>query len=238
MQSEGPGFRFCQPQRHDGRRLHGALGRQTTPGVGYVVAKAAILSPELIPELAGILLGAGAGQTEAQAVAEGLSPILAHLLVESAVDLRVKKGLDRAIGTKMLVAATIRSVDAPRLLADTYAADLALFSGQSIEEAAAYLAGVEAANRQEIIRYGRAYSGSQLQALRFMAGLGVTVATAYLEAATGYQYDIVVPPEVAVLMLQTADAAVAADYAEELNATLAYLRWEMSGVETCGRVVR
>lgn len=211
---------------------------QTTPGVGYVVAKAETLVPELIPELTGILLDAGAGQAEAQAVAVGLSPILAHLLVESAVDLRVKSGLDSAIGAKMLVAATIRSADVPRLLADAYAADLALFSGQTVEEAAAYLAGVEAANRREITRYGRAYSGSQQKALRFMAGLGVAVATAYLNAATGYQYDIVVPPEVAVLLLQAADAAVAADYAEELNATLAYLRGEMSGVETCGRAVR
>lgn len=211
---------------------------QTTPGVGYVVAKAETLAPELIPALTGVLLAAGAGLPEAQAVAGGLSPTLAHLLVESAVDLRVKRGLDRGIGAKMLVAATVRSPGVPQLLAAAYAEELAAFSGQSLQEATAYLVGVEAVNRQDILRYGRAYSGSQRKALKFMAGLGVAVATAYLNAATNYQYDVVVPPALAVQFLLAADAVVAPDYAAELRATLVFLRAQLDGVETCGPAAR
>jgi hypothetical protein len=213
-------------------------GGQTTPGIGYVIAKAETLAPELAPALTGILVAAGAGLPEAQAVAAALSPTLAHLLVESAVDLRVKRGLDSAIGAKMLVAATVRSPGVPLLLAAAYAEGLAAFSGQSLEEATAYLVGVEAVNRQDIIRYGQAYSGSQRQALEFMAGLGVAVATAYLNAATNYQYTVVVPPALAVQFLLAADAVVAPDCAAELRATLAYLRAQMSGSETCGPAAR
>jgi hypothetical protein len=208
-------------------------GGQTTPGVGYVIAKAEILAPDLVPALAGILTSAGAGAPEAQAVAAYLSPTLAHLLVESAVDLRVKSDLDRAIGSRMLVAAQTRSPEVPGLMSAAYAEGLAAFSGMTLEEAQEYLVAVEHANRRDIIRYGLAYSGSQGKALRYMAGLGVAVASAYLNAATGYLYDVVVPPELAVQFLVAADAVVAADFADELRATLAYLREQMSGVETC-----
>jgi hypothetical protein len=161
-----------------------------------------------------------------------LSPILAHLLVESAVDLRVKSGLDGAIGPKMLLAATTRSPDTPWLRAAAYAEGLSAFSGLTLEEAQAYLVAVENANRRDIIRYGQAYSGSQGRALQFMAGLGVTVASAYLNAATYNQYNIVVPLELAVQLLLTADSVIAADYANELRATLVYLRAQMSGIDS------
>ena len=76
-------------------------GQTKGEGVGWVIYKANQLAPELVPTVMGILVDAGLDPSTAELFAAGLSPELGHVLVETAVDVLVRRSLDRAAGGRL-----------------------------------------------------------------------------------------------------------------------------------------
>jgi len=103
----------------------------------------------------------------------------------------------------------------------------------SLEAASAYLAGVEAANRQEIIPVREGLQRQPEEGIAIHGRPGGRRGHGYLDAATDYHHDMSSRPSWRSSSL-AADAVVAADCADELKATLSYLRTQTSGIETCG----
>ncbi len=95
---------------------------------GYVVEKGVQLVPMLLPVLHQILLNATAPGPEpgsvihpisepyATGIAQQLAPIFGHDLSETAIDLLVKRNIDRTIGTRMVLAAKCRPANTGRLI--------------------------------------------------------------------------------------------------------------------------
>jgi hypothetical protein len=209
------------------------LGR-TTP-VGYVIFKGTQLAPELAPELSVLLMQAGLPPDQAGYLAAALAPQMGHILVEYAIDLKIKQHYDRSIGAKMASAALVRSRDIPDLMAEAYTDILVTGSGMTAEAARAYLIGAENDFRRYMIIYGKAFCGSDRQALAYMAWEGAVTGSGFIKAIAGV--DIVIPPALVSRFIVRAGVLVeeAPDYATELADTLSYLRQEMAaqGIGTC-----
>jgi Secretion system C-terminal sorting domain len=195
----------------------------TTDG-GYAVEKGASLAPSLVPTIITILTDAGLDPTTAEAVANGIAPELGHGLVESAVDILVKRNLDQSIGKQMYLAALTRPKTVPLLLSAAYAQGLADFAGIPKEQATMMIIESENGYRQYILQYGQAFMLPESQTIAILSAQTAQLAKMYLEAATGNAVTVTVAPEQVAYFLAAAMDIVQPDYAEELSLTLNHIK--------------
>lgn len=100
-----------------------------------------MLAPQIMPVLVQILNDAGVPSPDADYIAGLLAPEMGHDLSETAVDLLVRRNLDRAVGVRMMAAAQTRPADVPQLLATTYGPELAAVTGIPEADARALIIG-------------------------------------------------------------------------------------------------
>jgi hypothetical protein len=207
---------------------------RTVSGGGYAVVKGAELAPMLIPDIVTILVTAGLDTPSARYIAGALAPEFGHDLVETAVDLMIKRNLDPAIGRKIVLAATTRPLDTPLLLAAAYARPLSQHSHMTLLKATKYIMDAERENRQQIIQYGSLFTITEAEAIQGLAMMNAAIAQGYLEFYAGVP--VTVDPAVVVGFITNAMSVVEPTYDAEVSATLDYVRHEMQvhGIRSCG----
>lgn len=197
----------------------------TTPGIGYVYAQIALLTPIFAPAIEQILLDNGIDPMQAKYLATQFAPSVAHDAVETAVDVLIKRNEDPAIGARMIAAAQLRSPAVPLLLIAAYATGFAREFGLSFVEASGIIVAAEQGFQEFATQYGYIFTKSEAELIQLVSVYGAELASSYLKAATGL--DISVPPEkIADLLIYTL-GVVESSYADEIAATLAYLENEM-----------
>jgi hypothetical protein len=207
---------------------------RTLPAGGYAVEKGIELAPALIPDIITILVTAGLDTPTSQYIAGALAPEFGHDLIETAVDLWIKRNQDPAIGAKIAVAATTRPLDTPLLLAAAYARPLSQYAHISLLDATRLIVASERDYRQQIIQYGGAFMLSEPQTIEALAGASAAMAKTYLEFYA--QVPVTVDPAVVVGFITSAMTVVGPTYAAEVSATLNYVRHELQqrGIRGCG----
>jgi hypothetical protein len=216
---EGFAFGFVSHNERWGADFTAHRNGRTTDR-GYVIRKSEALAPRLRPAVQAILEAAGvplpsiwAGQ---------LAPALAHPFIETAIDLLIRRNEDPPIGMELIDSATRRAASVPDLLVSAYAGGLARNSGLSYEEAAAVIRDSEEEFQQLMVRYGEILAMSEPEAIQALAEQGAFLIESYLGSILGEE--VTVPREVLTDMLNLAIAQVEADYGEEIEATLSYLK--------------
>ena len=207
---------------------------RTISGGGYAVVKGVELAPLLVPDIVTILVTAGLDTPSAQYIAEALAPEFGHDLVETAVDLMIKRNLDPAIGRKIVLAATSRPQDTPLLLAAAYARPLSQYSHMTMFQATKYIVDAERENRQQMIQYGGIFTRNEAEAIQALAMMNAAIAQGYLEFYAGVP--VTVDPAVVLGFITDAMSIVAPTYAAEVSATLDYVQHQLHahGICSCG----
>ena len=196
----------------------------TSPGEGYAITKGAALAPQLIPVLVQILVQAGLDEGTAGYIADLLAPEMGHDLAETAVDLLVRRNLDRAVGLRLMTAAQTRPPEVPLLLAKVYAADLAAFSGMPVADATACIIAAEKEYKTLITQYGMAFSLPEPQTIAMLAAQTAPVAEMLIEANVPVpNFDVTVTPEQVAGFIGAAIGVVEPDYAGEIAATMRFV---------------
>jgi hypothetical protein len=204
---------------------------------GYAIEKGVELMPQLVPVVKQILISAGVPELApdehgnliplAEMLATGIAPELGHDLSETAVDLLVKRNLDRAIGVRMMLAAKCRPANAGELLSAAYANDLATFTKTSVKDASAFIIGAEQEYQHYIIQYGMAFSLPEKQTIALLSAQTVPVAEMFIEAAlagNGFPgIDVTVTQEQVAGLINAAIQVVKPDYAKEVAKTLSFI---------------
>ncbi len=194
------------------------------PGEGYAIAKGAALVPRLMPVLVDILHAGGLPSPDADYVAGLLAPEMGHDLSETAVDLLVRRNLDRGVGLRMMLAAQTRPAEVPHLLAAAYAEDLAAFAGIPVADASALIVGTEKEYKKLITQYGLAFSRPENQTIAILAAQTAPVAEMLIEANVPIPgFDVTVTADQVAGFLSDAVALVEPDYAQELAATMRFV---------------
>jgi hypothetical protein len=190
---------------------------------GYAIEKGVELMPQLAPTVITILAAAGFTGPDAELFAYGISAELGHDLSETAVDLLVRRNLDRAVGVRMLLAAKCRPADAGKLLATAYANDLADFAKIPVKDASAFIIGAEQEYQQYIVQYGTAFSLPEYQTIALLAAQTAPIAEMYIEAFCPVPVDVTVTPDQVATFIAAAIQVVKPDYAKEVAKTLCFI---------------
>ena len=194
--------------------------RGRTTKRGYVITKRDGLAPKLIPQLQVILNDAGV--LYAPFFARIFVPDLAETLIETAVDLLIKRNEDPSIGLELFHSAQDRPASVPDLLVSAYAKGLARHQKLSYDEASQIIRDAEAEFQQIMILYGQIFTQEESEAIQDLADQGATLIEGYLQSATGKEVDV--PSDVLVDFIHLAIQEVEGDYGQEVAATLAYLK--------------
>ncbi|RPJ10802.1 MAG: hypothetical protein EHM36_02775 [Deltaproteobacteria bacterium] len=187
---------------------------------GYVVTKSYKLVPQLRPSL-DILLE-NAGVPVASWWASQLAPELSHYLVETAVDLLIKRNEDPAIGLDLFSSASQRPPSVPDLLVSAYAQRFALDKELSFDEARQIIRDAEEAFRQGMILYGQILDQDEPEAIKVLTEQGVDLLNTLIQSVTGKELNM--PPSLLREFLDLAVQEVEGDYSQEIFETLAYLK--------------
>ncbi len=181
-------------------------------GVGYVIAKAALLAEILkqVPEF------------DALNIPDGLTLEISHELVEDGIDILVKS-LDPWIGEKLSSSALFRTSNFPALLAKAYAEDFSQFARISDQDASKSLIAAEKEFRQRLVNYGKALTEDDATTIRLISEGTVEVAVIFLEA-----YGITPPPRGVIVALfefgtEQSINLCADDFAQEIAATIDFV---------------
>lgn len=192
---------------------------RTTPK-GYVIGKSDSLATQLIPQLEVVLENAGISYPHVWAGL--LASEIAHPLIETAIDLLIKRNEDPSIGAEIFQAVTERPSSVADLLASAYAKGISKQMGISYEEASEFIRKAESDFQQLMIRYGEILSKEESEAIGELATQGVFLMEGYLSSITNQEIDI--PPQVMVEFLYLAIHEVENDYAVEITQTIDFLR--------------
>ncbi len=217
---------------------------QTSAPGGYAIEKGYELLDQIVPELTKILIAAGVPETDAeghplaQMFATGIAPALGHDLSETAVDILLRRNIDREIGARMVLAAQTRPANAGALLAAAYAKDLASACSMSESDATKLIIGAEQEYQKYIIQYGTAFTRPERQTIAMLSEATVPVAEMFIDAALaqngfeGAQVKVTAP-EVTTFILSALEV-VKKDYARELDRTLSFIEKGMreNGIRT------
>jgi len=192
---------------------------RTTRG-GYVVTKAELLAPKLMPQLEQIIDHAEI--PNGFLLVGPLASALAHPLIEMAIDLLIKRNEDPSIGQAIFYSAQDRPSSVPELLVAAYARNLARHMEVSEEAASEMIREAEADFQQLMIGYGESLTQEEPEAIQDLADQGAALVNTFLESATGR--DVNVSPEVLAAFINLAISEVEGDYGQEVAATLSYLK--------------
>jgi hypothetical protein len=211
-------------------------GRTFGNECGYVIAKAAnlkdiMIDKEVIPQefldLMAALLAEFYPEEQVSMIIDGILLTFSHEFIEYAVDI-LMKDIDPQIGVKVKSAAASRSQKFPRLLAKTYGKELSTFKNISEKESAKIIMNEEKKFKKRMMTYGKMLSEDQETAVQLVSMQLVEIARAFLAGNK-----IVLPSDLDLTPLAKggilgAMALCAPDFQEELQATVEYLRVEMS----------
>jgi hypothetical protein len=181
-------------------------------GAGYVDAKAAILWKILKqrPDFSNL------GLSDAVGLA------VCHNLVESGVDLLVKRTLDHMIGWKVTSSALLRSPDFPLLLIKAYAGDFSGKTGMSYLDTAKLITSAEMEFRKTTILYGQVLMQDEATAISLLSEQLAGLA----EVAYGISLDpTLLKPliEIAIRRAMQPDIC-GSDFAHAVSATIQFVR--------------
>jgi hypothetical protein len=192
---------------------------RTTEG-GYVITKRDGLAPKLISPLQDFLENAGVPY--APFFASYFASQAAHPLIETAIDLLIKRNEDPSIGLELLHSAQDRSTSVPDLLVSAYAKGLARHQKIYYDEASQIIREAEAEYQQMMILYGEVFTHEESEAIQDVAEQGAILIEGYIQSATGKEVDV--PSQVLVDLLHLAIQEVEGDYGQEIASTLSYLK--------------
>lgn len=208
----------------------------TTPADGYAIVKGGIIAEQIMPTLITILNDGGLPSPDADYVASLLAPQMGHDLSETAVDLLVRRNMDRAIGLRMVTAAQLRPAETGKLLANVYAPGLAAYTGMPVDDARALVIGAEKDYRTAMTQYGLAFTLPEAKTIGMLAAQTAPIAEMLIESNVP-GIDVTVTPEQVATFIRVALKVVEPDYARELAATMRFVEHNLreNGVRpACG----
>jgi hypothetical protein len=147
---------------------------------------------------------------------------MGHDLSETAVDLLVRRNLDRAVGVRMMAAAQTRPADVSQLLANTYGPEMAAARGIPEADARALIIGAEKEYKTLITQYGLAFTLAEPKTIAMLAAQTAPVAEMLIETNVP-GIDVTVTPEQVAGFILAAIAVVEPDYRRELASTLRFV---------------
>jgi hypothetical protein len=184
---------------------------------GYVIAKARLLlNAPLDPASPHPTFG------EVFADSFGVNPdvalLIAHVITEYAVDIRLGSEVDPSLGRKLAAAARGETKRFADLLVEAFAADYAAycFSGDTAR-AASVLTAAEKAHREDMIYLGQAISQSEPVAVRRLAEQLVVLLPDFLGAPLPANTQEVMEAGISTAM------ALCDDYLPEIEATIEFV---------------
>jgi hypothetical protein len=186
----------------------------TIPDTGWVVMKGVELAPAIVPDVVPIFMALGIDQPTAEYYATLLAPQMGHDLVETAVDILLRRNLDPLVGARMALAAKFRSQDVVSLLAKTYATE---------DVPAPLIMGAEQAYRKAMMQYGELFCLPEQMLIPLLAKQTASVAGAFIAAALGSPDPIPVPPAIVEKHIRGAMKLVKDSYAVEVAKTLCFI---------------
>jgi hypothetical protein len=193
-------------------------GRTTKEG--YVITKSRGLAVKLKSPLQGILENAGV--PSASFIAVIIASELAHPLIETAVDLLIKRNEDPFIGLELFHSAQDRSPLIPDLLVSAYAKRLSRHQKLSYDEASQIIRDAEAEYQQMMSLYGEVFAQEESEAIQDLADQGATLIEGYIKSGIGKEVDV--PLDVLIDFIHLAIQEVEGDYGQEIVSTLVYLK--------------
>lgn len=149
--------------------------------LGWVIKYGNLEAANLIAPLKEILMQAkptGLPADVAEMYAMGLAPQMGHDLVETAVDILIKRRQDPLIGLRMAIAARARTPETGDLLADAYAGAV---PGMSPTDARAMIVEWEAGYRASMEQYGQAFMLPESQLIQALAQQSAAIAEQLIE---------------------------------------------------------
>jgi hypothetical protein len=150
-----------------------------------------------------------------------------HEIVESGVDILVKRNEDPLIGQKIMSSALLRNPRFPILLVKAYADDLSPYFGGYVKAAKAIVTA-EKEFRETVILYGYALTQDESTAIQLISEQMADLAESFLSA-----YGIPLPlskGEVVVLINELVQASISLcepDYVQEITATTSFVTQNM-----------
>jgi hypothetical protein len=151
-----------------------------------------------------------------------------HEIVESGIDILVKRNEDPLIGQKIMSSALLRNPKFPLLLVKAYADDLSPYFGGYVKAGKAIVTAEEEF-RETVILYGYALTQDEPTAIQLISEQMADLAESFLGA-----YGIPLPlskEEVVVLINELVQVSVSLcepDYAQEIAATTAFVSQNMT----------
>ncbi len=204
----------------------------TAPGAGWAILKG--------NQLAGSLQGAIEELLVAQSVDPGIAAMLApemaivfgHDLVETAVDILVRRTEDPDVGNQMLLAAKCRPFQVPLILSAAYAPALSGYVHIPFRDAVKFIVGAESAYRDYCLQYGGIFTLGEEEELQTLSALDAQVASGFLNAYLpqfGDEHTVTVDPALVYQFIASALALVQEPpaYGPELAATMNQVNLEL-----------
>jgi len=198
---------------------------RTTPGIGYVFAQVEALKAAFEDSLEQMLLDSKVDSARAKELAAKYASSIAHITVETAVDLLIRRNEDSKIGRRILLAARLRSPAVPALLVSAYAADFSREFDMSYLKASGIIIAAEKGFREYVSYYGYVFTKKESKIIRLLSLYGAKLFQAYLKLS--HKLNVTVPSTTLANLLRLAIARVEPSYHAEVTATLSYLRNEM-----------
>ena len=155
-------------------------------------------------------------------LARALASDLAHKLTEIAIDLQIRLHEDTSIGLDFLNSVQNAPDTIPDLLANTYGSGLSKRLKITKEDANHIIAAAELDFRQLMVRYGELLNQQDSTDFHALSEEGAALLNEALKNATGK--DVVIQPAVMHELMNLAMQNVEADYAQEISATISYLK--------------
>ena len=193
-------------------------GRTTRKG--YVITKSSLLEPKLLFHLQAALDDADVPFSFF--LARTLASNLAHKLTEIAIDLQIRLHEDTSIGLDFLNSVQNAPDTIPDLLANTYGYGLSKRLKITREDANHMIAEAELHFRQLMVRYGELLNQQDSTDFHTLSEEGAALLNEALKNMTGK--DVVIQPAVMHELMNLAMQNVEADYAQEISATISYLK--------------
>jgi hypothetical protein len=199
---------------------------------GWVIKYGNIAAGYLVAPLKQILAAAGVPDGAQDGLASYLAPTMGHDLVETAVDILVKRNQDPLIGLRMAIAARARTPQAGILLADAYATSLVAFTGGSDEipdvdeaTARALIIGAESQYQLAMEQYGQAFMLPEKQLIKVLAQQSAAVGKILIETVLTQElgdngWNVTVDPALVEENIPKCMVLVKHVYAAELENTL------------------
>ena|GEM_PF-5697556 len=155
-------------------------------------------------------------------LARPLASNLAHKLTEIAIDLQIRLHEDISIGLDFLNSVQNAPDTIPDLLANTYGYGLSKRLKITREDANHMIAEAELHFRQLMVRYGELLNQQDSTDFHTLSEEGAALLNEALKNMTGK--DVVIQPAVMHELMNLAMQNVEADYAQEISATISYLK--------------